>query len=56
MVPEPRRSPTAMGQPVLVWWASIWGKEKRRFVAEVREIVVAVAVAVDFVPDWEAVK
>ena len=42
MVPEPRRSPTAMGQPVLVWWASICGKEKRRFVAEVRDMVCGV--------------
>ena len=47
-VPDPRRSPTCMGQPPAVWCASIWGKEKRRFLPFVRVIVVEV-------PDFAAV-
>jgi hypothetical protein len=31
IVPEPIKSPTCIGQPVLVWWASIWGNDQSKY-------------------------
>ena len=47
IVPDPRRSPTAMGQPPMEWWANICAKENSKFrPLELRRLVVGPPAAV----------